>query len=292
MVAIAAVAATALPALGKTTQPHYYLALGDSLSTGFQPRPSAAGGETNVGYVNDIDADEKTTVKDLQLVDLGCPGDTTTSLSTGIGNSALAGRFHCDRGHGSQLAAAVAFLKAHQDAGEVPLITLDIGINDLNRCGNLVAPVDCLRSGEHAIAKNTPRILHALAAAASKRTVLVEMTLYDPYLGKDYPRGSPTLEAAFLQATREANLTIRTDDAAAGFRTANVAAAYDVYNTTTITWHDDRVPQNLARACALTWACSRPPIGHNIHPNSHGYRVIAQAFERVIRWRANRSGPS
>jgi lysophospholipase L1-like esterase len=283
VVLLAAVAATAPRAASKTTQPHYYLALGDSLSTGFQPRASGAGGDTHAGYVNDIEADEKTAVKHLQLVDLGCPGDTTTSLLTGIGNTALASRFHCDRSLGSQLGDAVAFLKAHQSAGEVPLVTLDIGINDLNRCSKLVAPVGCLRSGERAIAKNTPRILHALVAAAAKRTVFVQMTIYDTYLGNDYPWSSSPLQAAFLQATREANLTIQTDDAAVGFRTADVAGAYDVYNTTSISWHDRRVPENLARACTLTWACSPSPIGHNIHPNSDGYQLMAQAFERVIR---------
>lgn len=283
IVVLAALAATAPQATAKTTRPHYYLALGDSLSTGFQPRPSGAGGETHAGYVNDIDADEKAAVKHLRLVDLGCPGDTTTSFSTGIGNTALASRFRCDRSRGSQLGAAVAFLKAHQGAGEVSLLTLDIGINDLNRCGKLVAPVGCLKSGEHAIARNMPRILHALVAAATKRTVFVQMTLYDTYLGSGRPRSSSPLQTAFLQATREANSTIEADDSAVGFRIANVAGAYEVYNTTKSTWHDGSVPENLARACALTWACSPWPIGHNIHPNSHGYRVIAQAFERVIR---------
>ena len=33
----------------------------------------------------------------LQLVEFGCPGDTSTSLMTGIGNYALARRLHCDR---------------------------------------------------------------------------------------------------------------------------------------------------------------------------------------------------
>ena len=284
LLAVAAVAAAAVvPATGSASDGRFYLALGDSLSTGYQPDPSGVGGESHAGYVNDVESYESRRLKRLRLVDLGCPGDTTTSLATGNGDFPLARRFHCDRSGGSQLAAAVAFLRAHHRRGEVPLITLDIGINDLNRCAALTAPNSCLRAGERAIAINTPRILRRLAAAAPKGAVLAQMTLYDTYLGKNPASQSPSpLEAVFLSATREANSTIRSDDAAAGFRTANVAGAYDVYDTSKVDWHGARFPQNLVRDCALTWACAAPPIGHNIHPNTRGYRVIARAFEQSV----------
>ena len=65
------------------------MALGDSLSTGFQPTLSGDGIETQSGYVDDIYAAEHRYSPDLQLVEFGCPGDTSTSLMTGIGNYAL-----------------------------------------------------------------------------------------------------------------------------------------------------------------------------------------------------------
>lgn len=277
-VMVAAVAATGTP-----RDARYYLALGDSLSTGFQPTLSGEGIETHSGYVDDIYGVEHRHLRRLELVDLGCPGDTTTSLLTGRGNYPLARRLHCDRSHGSQLGAAVAFLEAHHRPGEVPLITIDIGINDMNRCAGLPAPDRCLLTGEAAIRHNLPRILARLRAAAPPGTMFAAMTLYDTFLGKEPGPGATAADAAaFLAAYREANLTIAADDARAGFRTADVAGAFDTYDTASVPWHGSYAPANLVRTCALTWSCAPPPIDHNIHPDSRGYSVIARMYERVI----------
>ncbi len=285
LIAVSAVGAAAVTATGTGTprDVRYYVALGDSLSTGFQPTLSGEGIETHSGYVDDIFWAERLYTHHLELVDFGCPGDTTTSLLTGIGDYALARRLHCDRSHGSQLAAAAAFLRSHHRPGEVPLVTIDIGINDINRCAALGAPDSCLLKGEGEIGTNLPRILERLRTVAPRGTVLAAMNLYDTFLGKRPEQGATAANAdAFLGAYRRANLTIAADDAAAGFRTADVAGAFDTYDTGTVTWHATRAPANLARTCDLTWSCSPPPIAHNIHPDSRGYRVIAREYEQVI----------
>ena len=93
----------------------------------------------------------------------------------------------------------------------------------------------------------------------------------------------PPTRLAFLSAYRQANLTITADDAADGFRTANVAGAFDTYDTATVVWHGATARPRTSRAPAtLTWSCSPPPINHNIHPDSRGYGVIAREFELVI----------
>ena len=235
VLALCALAVASVTAKGTARNTHYYVALGDSLSTGFQPTAVGDGTETRSGYVNDLYAYERRHVRRLGAVDLGCPGDTTTSLLTGRGNHALAHRLHCDRSHGSQLAAAIAFLHAHHHPGEVPLITLDIGINDLNHCADLVDPGPCLSAGERAIATNLPRILRELRAAAPSGTRFAAMTLYDTYLGKRPAGGASTDSAGlFLKAYRDANVAIVRADAAAGFRTADVADAFDTYDTATV----------------------------------------------------------
>jgi lysophospholipase L1-like esterase len=261
----------------------YYLALGDSLSTGYQPTPRGRGTDTLAGYVDDIEVWASRRVRDLELVDLGCPGDTTTSLLTGAGNYALARRLHCDRRPGSQLGAALAFLHAHHRPDQVSLVTLDIGINDLNRCAALARPASCLRAGEDALSHNLPPILNRLRAAAPTGTVFTAMTLYDTYLGMTAAEGANPVKArAFLAAYRAADATIAADDARAGFHTADVAGAFATFVVAPVRWHRALVPMNVARTCVLTWACSPPPIDHNIHPNAHGYRVIARQFERAI----------
>jgi len=283
LLAVCGVTAATVTAAGTPSDARYYVALGDSLSTGYQPVLRGEGIETHSGYVDDIYSRERLYTHDLELVDFGCPGDTTTSLVTGVGNYALAGRLHCDRSGGSQLDAALAFLRGHDNPGEVPLITIDIGINDLNRCSALPDPSSCLQAGEQSISTNLPRILRELHAAAPTGTDFSAMTLYDTYLGKRAAAGATVADAAaFLDAYRKANATIIADDAAAGFHTADVADAFDTYNAAPAAWRGTQVAANVARACGLTWSCSLRPIGHNIHPNDHGYRVIAREFELAI----------
>ncbi len=283
LLAAGGVTAATVTAAGTPANARYYVALGDSLSTGFQPTLQGEGIETHSGYVDDIYWQERQYSHNLELVDFGCPGDTTTSLLTGVGNYALAQRLHCDRSSGSQLHAALAFLRTHHQPGQVALITIDIGINDLNRCSALADPTACLQAGETAIATNLPRILQGLRTAAPAGTAFAAMTLYDTYLGKDAAEGATGANAqAFLAAYRRANATITTDDASAGFRTADVADAFETYDTAPINWRGAAVPTNVARTCALTWSCSPPPINHNIHPDSRGYRVIAREFEQAL----------
>ena len=159
VVAVGAVAA--IPAVGCGGQPaslksptpkpgpaaRYYVALGDSLSQGMQPNAAGLTVDTDDGYVDDIGAWAAHRIPTLQVIKLGCGGDTTTSLLTGKGNDAAAKALHCDRQGGSQLAAAVSFLKSHHAAGEVPLITIDIGANDVDGCVTAPNLGACLAAG-------------------------------------------------------------------------------------------------------------------------------------------------
>jgi lysophospholipase L1-like esterase len=281
--------ALASTALAKTiASKHYYLALGDSLSVGYQPDQQGTGRETNRGYTNDLSAREAKRVKHLQLVEVGCPGDTTTSLLTGKGNDQAAKLFHCDRKGGSQLKAAVAFLKAHHKAGEVPLLTIDIGANDVDSCagaGNLGAIATCVSKGEATIKKNTPKILNALKHAAPKGTHFVAMNLYDPVLGEYFSTNSSDKSLAELSVSfvKSINGDIQSADQKSSFKTADVAAAFKTYDqSATVSYEGQMIPVNVAYACAWTWACTTPPVGPNIHANDNGYTVISQVFYRTV----------
>jgi len=82
---------------------------------------------------------------------------------------------------------------------------------------------------------------------------------------------------------KEVNDQLTSADAKAGFKTADVADAFDSYDSTqTVTYRGSQVPVNVATVCKWTWACAAPPRGPNIHANQHGYAVIADAFEKVI----------
>jgi lysophospholipase L1-like esterase len=288
---VCAAVAAALPgaAAARTTSPHYYLALGDSLSQGMQPNQHGVTVNTNQGYANDLVAIERHRVDNLQLVQLGCGGETTTSMLTGQGNNANARLLHCDRAGGSQEAAAERFLRTHHHSGEVPLVTVDIGANDVDGCGTVPASqvASCVMTGLANINRDLPKILAGLKKAAPKGTTFAAMTLYDPFLSYYFaPAGSSqsTLEPESIALAKVLNGDLAAADAKAGFLTANVDNAFHTYDSTdVVAWEGQQVPLDVARLCTWTWECTAPPQGPNIHAKKTGYQVIANAFAATIR---------
>jgi lysophospholipase L1-like esterase len=283
-----AAAAGALPsaAAASTSSPHYYLALGDSLSQGMQPDVNGVTRDTDQGYANYLLEIERARIHNLQLVQLGCGGDTTGSMLTGHGNEKSARLNHCDRTGGSQLAAAERFLRAHHNPGEVPLVTVDIGANDVDGCATATDVIGCVTHGLDAIAKNLPKILRGIRQAAPAGTTFAAMNLYDPILGGYFaPLGTTahTLATLSLTLAKDLNNTLATAYKGGGFLNADVADAFATYDTTTmVEWQSQLIPLNVARLCSWTWACQTPPSGPNIHANKNGYQVIAGAFAKVI----------
>jgi lysophospholipase L1-like esterase len=266
--------------------PVYYLALGDSLSQGVQPAtPPLPSGvtlgesiETDAGYANDLYTHYARAFHGaLALVKLGCPGETTTSMLTGTGSP-------CSYPQGSQLAAALAFIKAHR--GQIKLITIDIGANNVDGCvtGGTISQT-CVATGVGALEHDLPLILGALRDAAGPHTLIAGMNLYDPFLA-DYLTGPAGQAAATESVTLdgEINQIIAAGDQAFNIKTADVADAFrttDFTDTATLPGIGT-VPLNVAEICDLTWMCAPAPVGPNIHANATGYEVIAGAFEQAI----------
>ncbi len=293
-VALVCVAGAVVPgaAAAKTVSPpppHYYLSLGDSLSQGMQPDLNGVTRNTSQGYANDLLTIERHRVGNLKLMALGCGGETTTSMLTGKGNNTNARVLHCDRTGGSQLAAAQRFLRSHHHPGEVPLVTVDIGANDVDGCGSVPASqiVSCVTGGLAKINQDLPKILAGLKQAAPKGTTFAAMNLYDPFLANYFaPAGSTgrALESASIGLAKILNGDLAAADAKAGFATADVAGAFHTYDATSmVSWESQQIPLNVARLCSWTWACQTPPSGPNIHANKNGYQVIANAFAAAIR---------
>jgi lysophospholipase L1-like esterase len=286
ILALATVAAAlaVLPSAASAATPRYYLALGDSLSQGMQPNAHGVLRDTNQGYVNDLFKTERAHARNLRLVQLGCGGETSTSMLTGKGNASNARKFHCPVTHGSQLAAAVRFLKAHHSRGQVPLVTIDIGANDVDGCASAANVGACVTAGTTAIKHNVPKILAALKKAAPAGTKFVGMNLYDPVLSGYFSSNPNTrsLAAASPLLLKEVNDDLTSADAKAGFKTADVADAFHSYDSTLTAFQGSQVPDNVATVCNWTWACTAPPRGPSIHANQHGYAVMASAFEKVI----------
>jgi lysophospholipase L1-like esterase len=263
----AAVAACSAPA--NTGPPTYYLALGDSLSKGVQPNAAGVSVETSHGYPDFAYAQLRHGHPTLRLVRLGCPGETTETMRRGG---------VCPYPAGSQLAAAVAFLRAHR--GHVVLVTIDIGANDPESCGSqpsLAKLATCIGQTPEAAA-NLIAILASLHAAAGPGVRIIGLNYYLPALaqwrngplGQAVARVSARLAAAYNGLLNHAYTQ-------AGVGVADVFGAFE----TTDFGHPVTVrgigslPRNVARICEWTWACAPPPRGPNQHANTAGYRVIA-----------------
>ena len=263
----AAFAACSAPA--KTGPPTYYLALGDSLSKGVQPNAAGVNVETSRGYPDFAYARLRRGHPTLRLVQLGCRGETTETMRHGG---------VCPYPDGSQLAAAVAFLRAHR--GHVVMVTIDIGANDPESCGSepsLAKLASCIGQTPEAAA-NLSAILASLHTAAGPGVRIIGMNYYLPALaqwrngsfGQALARVSARLAAAYNGLLNRAYTQ-------AGVDVADVFGAFE----TTDFGHPVTVPgigslpRNVARICEWTWACAPPPRGPNQHANTAGYRVIA-----------------
>jgi hypothetical protein len=71
---------------------------------------------------------------------------------------------------------------------------------------------------------------------------------------------------------------------AAGLQLADVEGAFATTDFDTEVELADvgTVPVNVARACEWTWGGAPPPLGPDLHANASGYRVIAEAFAKVL----------
>lgn len=250
------------PSRPARTQPSY-LALGDSLAFGYSqakfnslyPNENPADFET--GYVNDFGDVLKVFSPRLQVVNDGCPGETTESFIKGPCAYQLAFPLHHPYAAGpgsSQLSDALAYLEAHP--GRVNPITIDIGANDALGLieGACKLEPACIAAGAPAVfAKvggNLALILGQLRAAAPHAQIVV-LGLYNPF-GETIAGGDA--------------LTAKLNEVMAGVAAgvgARFADPLPVFN-----------PPGALEAptiCLLTNMCT--PL-RDIHPTDLGYAVL------------------
>jgi lysophospholipase L1-like esterase len=240
----------------------YYLALGDSMAFGFQP--TKANGPPSrlppsrfrTGYVDVFAARLRALAPKITVVNYGCPGESARTFIEGRCDwLAEGGRLH-DPFKGTQLGAALAFLRAHP--GQVSPITLTLWGNDLfaDFAPACKGDLACIRPRASAgLARFTSRltsIVGRLRAAAPQAEIIVTGA-WNPDVG-----GLAQSEPLF-----------RSIDAAiarvAAAKKARVARMYPVFSP---------AGKEKARICALTFVCSKG----DPHPTDAGYRAMAAAF--------------
>jgi lysophospholipase L1-like esterase len=238
--------------------PHSYMALGDSLSFGYQPNL-----DFNSGFADDIFHDEQK-ANVTALINYACAGESTQTIIDG----GCPGRFlHHGSYTGPQLQAAVDFLKTARNRGHVSPITLEIGSNDVindwneKTCSaNSSAGADLARMDTNLTKVILPELLGALGSGTKAGNGDLHMlNYYNPY-AKECPDSAPFIHTL--------NDHLQAD--AAQLRVPVV----DVY---TAFGGDASMASNI---CQYTWICDAR--FHDVHPTNMGYQVIAKAVELTL----------
>ena len=254
----------------------FYLDLGASVSVGVQPSAgSPHGAPTHRGFANDLVRREARAGLHLHLVEVGCPGETVESM--------VSGADRCYHPPASQLATAVAFLRAHRrDRG---IVTVDIGFNDVRPClraGQVHAR--CVTSAVARVGRTLPEILRTLRRAAGPHVHMIGIGPYDPFLGTylDGAHGR-VFASKSLRVMQRLTLVEQRVYAAGHVSLADLLTTFESFSRSHVRWHHRTVlPLAVARICALSWMCHGPPLGPNIHPDASGYRLIAGAVARLL----------
>jgi lysophospholipase L1-like esterase len=252
-----------------------YLAVGDSLAAGYQPSNPGDRTDRTGGYAGPIRAGlaaEQPGSPAPKLVNLGCPGETTRTLTDG----AL-----CSDPAGSQLDEAVALLRRQPDGAANTVVTVQVGANDVQRCVRLTMPapsVDqgCLEAGLDAVRADLPAALHRMRAAGPRARIVV-LDYYNPFVVASVlgAQGERLAEVS-AEGQRRLNAEIASAAKEVGAPVADVSGAFARSSSTTAS---RATPPGLGSVCAWTWACTVPP---DVHATTAGYDAMAQAVLRAL----------
>jgi lysophospholipase L1-like esterase len=266
--AVGVLAAT--PVTSQADPVHYYVALGDSLSRGYMPGV----GDSDQGYADDLFLTLQAKDPSLQLIKLGCSGESTGTM---INGGKCVDRYPAGT---SQLSVAEQFLAEHR--ADVEYLTIDIGANDVDGCtpGGTIDTA-CLAQGVLTITQNLNTILSRLKSADGGLPQSVGMSYYDPFLQYWLTGLQGQLVAtASVALLAGINTAESLEYTAYGFKIADVFTAFRTLSFLPYTsvagygW----LPLNVSTICRLTFECDQ----HNIHPNAAGYQVIAQTFAAKV----------
>lgn len=235
----------------------YYLALGDSMTYGVQPAKAAKGlppSAFDTGYVDVLAARLRALAPGIRVVNYGCPGESTVTFAKGGCPWLAEGKRLHDAFRGSQLGAALSFLRAHP--GEVSPITVTLWGNDffplVDACKGDPA---CVQKRTGPIASRLGAILTRLRQAAPSADI-VATGAWNPG-AEGFAQTDPVFRSLDAQIRR-----------AAVPAKARVADMRSVFNT------GASPAARSARICSLTFMCAQG----DPHPKDAGYRAMANAF--------------
>lgn len=237
---------------------HYYMAIGDSLSFGFEPNLDF----TN-GFADDLGSDLHKAYGS-STINFACASESTTTMISG----GCPKRFILHQSYsGAQLDAAVAFIE--RNSGLISPVTLEIGASDVlpdfdqATCTPVANYMADLATMDQNLTKTIlPRLLDALSPSNGQRAGdLVLLNYYNPFV---------------RQCANSAGFVHQINDHLAADATRFRIPVVDVYAA----FGGDAFMAD--HICTLTWICDTQ--FHDIHPKPPGYHLIAQAIESALNY--------
>ncbi len=277
------VAATGLVACGSSGSAtprlsagqQYYVSLGDSYAAGNQATGPHTSHNTRDGFAYQVPGLAASKGYHLVLVNFACGGASTSSMLTAKGCPAASrGPGEADYPNETQVAAAVAFLQRHR--GQVGLITVSVGVNDVTPCA-VSESVPCLTEAVAKLKANLESLLAQVRTAAGADVPIVGTTYPDVLLAdylssKSSDRGLVEISIVGFRSILNPALEAAYKTVGASFVDVTAASgAYGPLTTTTKLAPYGVIPVPVARVCELTYMCQY----RNLHPTTAGYRLIA-----------------
>jgi lysophospholipase L1-like esterase len=281
--ALGCAAALCLPAAAPAATKSLYVSLGDSYATGYQATGVRQGKNTRNGFAYQLPKLAAKRGYELQLVNFGCGGATTTSLLRQTAPCSPRGRGPGGRGWGgrTQVAAAERFLRANR--GDVALVTISVGGNDVTKCARHPDPVPCVADAVEDLKKNVTTIARRVRAAAGRDVRIVGITYPDVILGQWVGTGAnqdlARLSVVAFQSLINPALKQAYESARGRFVDVTAATgAYTRLDQTIDLPPYGRIPVAVANVCDLTYYCAY----RDIHAKTDGYRIIADLIARTL----------
>jgi lysophospholipase L1-like esterase len=252
-----------------------YVSLGDSYAAGYQPTGPHSGQTDTNGFAYQVPGFAKAKGYDLKLVNFGCGGATTTSILRSLGCQQL-GPGATPYPDQTQAQAAEQFLRDHR--GDVGLVTVSIGGNDVVPCASQAQAIPCVVNAVKTIGPNLDTLLAGLRSAAGPDVPIIGTTYPDVILGLYLSTGASARNLAMLSVTAFKSLinpALQKAYKAVGGSFVDVTAATGAYGSmkelTDLAPYGN-IPAPVADVCELTYFCEY----HDIHPRTPGYKIIAE----------------
>lgn len=264
---------------GKPSPPavDYYVSLGDSYAAGYQPVASAAAHRDTEGYAYQIVRLARAKGYRLSLRNFACDGATSTYLLRGKGCPLPApGPDSVSYPTMSQSAAADRFITRHR--GQVGLVTVSIGGNDILACADATVFESCVTAAMPTLESNLHLLLTGLRRAVGPGVPIVGITYPDIFLGLDASSDPSQKELAaasvpVFELVFNPALTAEYDAVGGTFvDVTRATGAYTPLSETTPSGPHGALPVAVADVCVLTYECQF----QDVHPKEQGYALIAR----------------